>query len=90
MPNANAALANWKAMSNAATTGVSNASLWQKKFSNANNQKGMRSLQAPQKSKNNTKRNMSAASKLAFRKSRRTRKSRSSRMTRKSRRSRKN
>jgi hypothetical protein len=84
--NANAAiLANWKAMSNAATTGVSNAS-WNKKFSNANNQKGMRSLQAPQKSKNNTQRNMSAASKLAFRKSRR----RNARKSRKAKKSRKN
>jgi len=79
----NAALANWKAMSNAATTGVSNASLWKNKFSNANNQKGMRSLQAPQKSKNNTKRNMSAAGKLEFRKSRKSRKSRKLRRSRK-------
>ena len=82
--NANAAiLANWEGMSNAATTGVSNASLWQKKFSNANNQKGMRSLQAPQKPNNNTQRNMPPPLRLKFRKSRKVRKARKSKKTRK-------
>jgi len=79
--SSNTVLAEWEATSKAAVTGVSKEP-W-KKFSNANNQKGMRSLQAPEKAKNNTQRNMTAATKLAFRKSRKARKARKTRKTHK-------